>query len=109
MREKVTMSRCPITTTMTQYIRAWMSFLAAELGSICRLGRNCVLCQDNGLTLAHTIAHEIAHTLNITHDDDQTECGSLIEENEEKRVMAAIMESDVGKLTWSKCSQKQIR
>ena len=51
--------------------------ILAELGSICDRESACIVNQDSGLTLAHTIAHEMGHTLNLLHTEDYgrpTEC-----------------------------------
>ena len=60
---------------------------------MCNPGSACIVNQDSGLTLAHTIAHEMGHTLNLPHTEDhgnpdQCEVGGHF-------VMAATLRADI--------------
>ncbi len=67
----------------------------------------CAVCQDDGLTLAHTIAHELGHMLNFEHDDLEDDLNNL--ESEKRYVMAPKMETDVRRLQWSSSSKEQLK
>ncbi|XP_037549289.1 A disintegrin and metalloproteinase with thrombospondin motifs 17 [Nematolebias whitei] len=77
----------------------------AYLGGICSARRNCVVAEDNGLSLAFTIAHELGHNMGMNHDDHHTNCTS------HSHIMSGewIKGRNPSELFWSSCSRSDVK